>query len=32
MKVLLRQHGMNLMGVKSDLYTGIGTGITSVSW
>lgn len=24
MKVLLRQHGLNLSGVKSDLYTMIG--------
>lgn len=24
MKVLLRQHGLNLSGVKSDLYTIIG--------
>lgn len=24
MKVLLRNHGMNLMGVKSNLYTSIG--------
>jgi hypothetical protein len=24
MKVLLRHHGVNLSGVKSDLYTGIG--------
>jgi hypothetical protein len=24
MKVLLRNHGVNLSGVKSDLYTGVG--------
>ncbi|KAJ3551925.1 hypothetical protein NM688_g4431 [Phlebia brevispora] len=38
MKVLLRQHGMNLMGVKSNLYTAIGldskhpSGIQSTVW
>ena len=26
MKVLLRNHGMNLMGVKTNLYTSIGDG------
>ena len=29
MKVLLRHHGMNLMGVKSNLYTAIGEPLTS---
>lgn len=28
MKVLLRNHGMNLMGVKSNLYTSIGERYT----
>ncbi|KAH9889509.1 translation initiation factor eIF 4e-like domain-containing protein [Cubamyces lactineus] len=38
MKVLLRNHGMNLMGVKSNLYTSIGidskhpSGISSTVW
>ncbi|KZT01459.1 uncharacterized protein LAESUDRAFT_477749 [Laetiporus sulphureus 93-53] len=38
MKILLRQHGMNLMGVKADLYTSIGldskhpSGIPSTVW
>ncbi|KAI0090732.1 translation initiation factor eIF 4e-like domain-containing protein [Irpex rosettiformis] len=38
MKVLLRNHGMNLMGVKSNLYTAIGldskhaSGIQSTVW
>ncbi|KAI0365582.1 hypothetical protein BV20DRAFT_972971 [Pilatotrama ljubarskyi] len=38
MKVLLRNHGMNLMGVKSNLYTSIGidskhpSGIPSTVW
>ncbi|KAI0776311.1 hypothetical protein BD413DRAFT_265147 [Trametes elegans] len=38
MKVLLRNHGLNLMGVKSDLYTAIGidskhpAGIPSTVW
>ncbi|KAL1941429.1 hypothetical protein VTO73DRAFT_7246 [Trametes versicolor] len=38
MKVLLRNHGLNLMGVKSDLYTSIGidskhpSGIPSTVW
>ncbi|KAF8448640.1 translation initiation factor eIF 4e-like domain-containing protein [Boletus edulis BED1] len=38
MKVLLRQHGLNLSGVKSDLYTTIGldskhpSGIPSTVW
>ncbi|PSR73760.1 hypothetical protein PHLCEN_2v10404 [Hermanssonia centrifuga] len=38
MKVLLRQHGLNLMGVKSNLYTTIGldskhpSGIQSTVW
>ncbi|KAI8973993.1 hypothetical protein BD414DRAFT_498803 [Trametes punicea] len=38
MRVLLRNHGMNLMGVKSDLYTEIGidskhpSGIPSTVW
>jgi len=38
MKVLLRHHGMNLMGVKSNLYTDIGldskhpSGIQSTVW
>ncbi|KAH9922069.1 uncharacterized protein B0H18DRAFT_1019009 [Fomitopsis serialis] len=38
MKVLLRKHGMNLMGVKSNLYTAIGldskhpSGIPSTVW
>ncbi|KAJ8581129.1 hypothetical protein M405DRAFT_752280 [Rhizopogon salebrosus TDB-379] len=40
MKVLLRHHGVNLSGVKSDLYTGIGkcldskhpSGIPSTVW
>lgn len=38
MKVLLRNHGVNLSGVKSDLYTGIGldsrhsSGIPSTVW
>lgn len=38
MKVLLRNHGVNLSGVKSDLYTGVGldskhsSGIPSTVW
>lgn len=38
MKVLLRHHGVNLSGVKSDLYTGVGldskhsSGIPSTVW
>ncbi|TFY65444.1 hypothetical protein EVJ58_g1967 [Rhodofomes roseus] len=38
MKILLRKHGMNLMGVKSNLYTAIGldskhpSGIPSTVW
>ena len=40
MKVLLRQHGLNLSGVKSDLYTTIGivcfnsvfTPLTNFRW
>ncbi|KAI0692098.1 translation initiation factor eIF 4e-like domain-containing protein [Cytidiella melzeri] len=38
MKILLRKHGMNLMGVKSNLYTAIGldskhaSGIQSTIW
>ncbi|KZT72326.1 hypothetical protein DAEQUDRAFT_809208 [Daedalea quercina L-15889] len=38
MKILLRNHGMNLMGVKSNLYTAIGldskhpSGIPSTVW
>ncbi|OBZ69955.1 hypothetical protein A0H81_10450, partial [Grifola frondosa] len=38
MKILLRNHGMNLMGVKSNLYTAIGldskhpSGIQSTTW
>ncbi|KAI6125536.1 translation initiation factor eIF 4e-like domain-containing protein [Pisolithus croceorrhizus] len=38
MKVLLRQHGVNLSGVKSDLYTSIGldskhpSGVPSTVW
>ena len=31
MKVLLRQHGVNLSGVKSDLYTTIGMVCLSLS-
>ncbi|RPD57794.1 hypothetical protein L226DRAFT_537584 [Lentinus tigrinus ALCF2SS1-7] len=38
MKVLLRNHGLNLMGVKTDLYTSIGidskhpSGVSSTVW
>ena len=32
MKVLLRDHGLNLSGVKSDLYTGISAQISAIRY